>query len=45
MLLSCDGLSTLFGTEHTLVSQVRSWGLNTLDSLPIVKRELMKWAS
>jgi 2-octaprenylphenol hydroxylase len=39
-----DGLERLFASNHSLVSQLRSAGLNTVGKMPFVKRQLIERA-
>lgn len=44
MLASVDAVGRIFGTDSSVISTVRSFGMNALDSSPLVKRILMNIA-
>jgi 2-polyprenylphenol 6-hydroxylase len=37
LMAAIDGLQRLFGTDNSAVAYIRSFGLNLLDRLPIIK--------
>jgi hypothetical protein len=44
MLASVDAVQRIFGTDSSVISTARSFGMNALDSMPLVKRLLMNVA-
>ena len=44
MLALLDGLKFLFATDNSLLTGLRSFGLNTVNSIPIIKSGIMQHA-